>query len=826
MSQLTYAEFRPVNRRHLLICAILLAPFSSLAQQADEATNEATDTDRRILPLRDLLSPVDSLKLTGLEDEVEFNLHVPIGNTVDKAILHLGYVNSDRLIPDQSALELTINETLVARLPVTGNARTVRGTIEIPPAWFRTGLNRLAIQAQQRHRAGCDASFEGEMWTQIEHSASHLRLSMQRQDVWEGLAMLDQPGWSWLPAGRSVEIITASPSLNESTVEIGALAAQAFALRGGGWPIAFSHRNLAATSPLNVESVDAESLRLPESDDPTFQAPEPVQALAPTGFGSQILIGLQQELLPLLGAEWVDEINGPFLAFLARKPASSGGFLIISGRNENDLRQAVLRFAQLDIPLPSVTHSVFQPKDQLTRFDTPFLESDRLYDFSELGFSMTNDSRQQGTIFFQLPEDYFVADNRRAEIRLNFAYRRDLPSNTRLNVLVNGEPADVIKLESRDGAIVRNGRVVLPLRSFRPGGNEISFRPTLGSGEIVNCEKVDDPGDWIEIFDDSTLIVPEGASVPGQRELNIVQSLGYPFGDASRLSPWLVLPEPNSSSLSAAWTVLGRLSQTLGAPIVGLRATTSMPGAGAGDAILVAARPQVPNHLLRQSGLSGGILRHRPSEADPQDEEPIELIARAGEAPTITNVAYQDERASPSWLGELQTRPASLAQSDSPVSALSDQLTHLSNQVRRAFSKIAYSTGIPLRESELFGVHDGAIAVVNDGSDQDYQVLVVTAASTNELQMATSALIRPQIWENLTGTAAGWTNDPPRVIAVRRGDPIAIDKLPDQPGAIRLQLNNLLAANPEWWLALVFFVISACALFARMAFDARQDPQD
>lgn len=796
---------------------------------AGPVEREAEQRDLRLLPLQDLLSPVDQLKLSGMEDEVLFQLHVPEGSKVDKATLHLGYVNSDWLSPEQSVLELSLNRELIARLPVTGNSRLVRGTIEIPPDWFRPGLNNLAFLGHQRHRSGCDVALQGEMWTEVDPKTSHIRIATTRTEAWQGLAMLDRPDWAWMPAGTTIQIMTTSPGVNLSMLETGALVAQAFSLRGGGWPVAFRHRRLgaeditAAQKPADLGETDTSGVLITDglAGLEVNHASQVLERLVDNPFGSHILIGLREELLPLLGAEIAEEIGGPYLAYLPRIPESAGGFLIVSGRTDQELRRAALRLADLEQPMPLAEMATVAPSSEFVRYRTPFIENDRVYRFNELGFAMSNDSRQLGTIYFQLPEDFFVADNRRAEMRLNFAYRPNLPPNTRLNILVNGEPADTVKLSNSAGELVYDERILLPLRSFRPGGNEITFEPVLGQGELVNCERLDNPGDWIEIFQTSTISVPPGASIKGQRDLNTVRSLGYPFADVTRPSPWLVLPSTDDQSVSAAWTLMSRLGQTAGAPIADLRATTAMPNPGAGDVILVAPQQLIDPGLLRASGLSGGVFRERPRLDDTANLAEIEVIARLGEEPVITLDGAQTNE-TPPWLGELESRQPLQAQARG-WGGWSSYLTDAQSLVRGFLGQLASHAGIPLHQDRLFGVHDGGIALAYDGSSERFHVLIMTAANGHELQRAAGALVRPQVWDQLHGTAAGWVAEPPRVVSIKVSDPVTFAGLPEDPRSAQIQINNIMASNPERWLFASFALVLLVGFALRSNFTGDRD---
>jgi hypothetical protein len=143
--------------RGLLVAAALgLATSAPQAGRADQL---------EVVPLKGLVATDGELVLNGAFDSRDFPLWLGEGAEVSKAALKLAYVASDRLVPARSSLEVLLNGTALAKLPVAGDKKMLRAEVALPAGLLQPGRNLLTVVGRQEHVAGCGEPVRPEMWT-------------------------------------------------------------------------------------------------------------------------------------------------------------------------------------------------------------------------------------------------------------------------------------------------------------------------------------------------------------------------------------------------------------------------------------------------------------------------------------------------------------------------------------------------------------------------------------------------------------------------------------------------------------------------------------
>lgn len=139
----------------------------------------------------------------------------------------------------------------------------------------------------------------------------------------------------------------------------------------------------------------------------------------------------------------------------------------------------------------------------------PQLQLDQPNTLASLGMRtwQVNENLWTEHIGFRLPEDWLIKTKLRAEMRLQFAYVPGLPAGSRMDILMNGHPVQIIPLDRRAGYSEEGLRVRFDAMLMQAGHNILTLkavfpRDTLGAG----CR--DDLNLRMEVHANSTLYVP------------------------------------------------------------------------------------------------------------------------------------------------------------------------------------------------------------------------------------------------------------------------------------------------------------------------------
>ncbi len=769
---------------------------------------------RRIMPLQTLKNGRGDLNLDGFYDSQEFEFWVDRNVQLDKVQLNLGYLNSDKILADNSGIDVLINGQPITRLPVVEGKQPVRAQIKLPKTLIRQGVNTIALQATQQHVLGCSNDLRPELWTSLEPNTSYMILDEFRDSQELLLSALDEPGRWWPLAGRPVEVITARDRVDETLLRAGTLVSQGYALRSESPDLKFRHVVWDATQDSQSTSAALGDLSFNESN----------------LYGIDVFLAIRPDLKGTPAEIIADQVTGPTIAIVGRD--GKAPLLVLSGRDSADLLIAAAAFANPDIDLPEDAAIASITRVPATKAEETFtLTSDGTYSFADLEFVQGNAINPTATLDFDLPSEFYAADNRRATIALSYAYAPDLPRNSNIQVLVNNDIANIIRLERAGGDVVTERRLPIELARLRPGRCTISFVPYLAGGKDGACLPPSSQRPRIEFFDDSTISMPELLLVSHQPDLNLFRSTALPYSKNNGADASLAVTSSDSETIGASWTLAGRLARSAGYPLIDL--DTSLGGANdRGHTIIIGPYDDLQAAL------------NQPHEIDPVLLASVEL-----QGPQVFDVAETEVPAGPvrqALAAEIELDSQSHSQSSSSVvaaerrNAWRDELAPnddgwpdmfrdydvLKETVNDGFVSVAgFFRATPLSAGRMAFRDDNFDALIFASESKQgpgTTTTIITARDEAELAQAVENLVRPEIWDNLEGTAAAWDVNGSSVATATLVPVFRTSDVPEELAEKKLYYANLLAANPVIWVFLALGVVGIMTVISWVALRVRR----
>ncbi len=483
-------------------------------------------------PVRRYLLQAPTLRLQG-ETAVEgWSFHLTPEQAASEASFDLAYSNAVVIAPEVSRLTVTINGTVAVDHPIRSSDGEQTLTVKVAPGVLLPGLNRIRIQADQRHRTDCTLDSTYALWTDVDAAGTFLSFATPAAARMTRLEDVQALGVD--AAGHSRFHIVA-PALGQSDAAATLLRlSQGLSVLSGAVNASFSFsRDLPArTGPgemIVLAATPAELAGLPDMDG----LRQPGGALA----GFVTLPGRAQEsALAFIGDGWKD------IETLA------ASFTTLSGHRGET---------------PGML-----PTRAWRASDTPLIDGPRRLSFADLGIAGQEFSGRRFSTGFTvaMPADFYANAYGTATILLDAAYSSKVIPGSRFIVTVNGQLATTVPITARGGAVLRHYPVRVSMRHFRPGINTIGLEAMLTTEGDSVCA----PGSTADrtprfaLFDTSELVIPEFARLTRAPDLAATAGLGVPYGgSAAPAAVWL--GQHDEATLSLAATALGKLSLAAGA---------------------------------------------------------------------------------------------------------------------------------------------------------------------------------------------------------------------------------------------------------------------
>ena len=702
------------------------------------------------MTLARLLGRGEPMYLRSAAGEGQVLIPVSARMKINSLNLHLEFTNSISLLPERSQLVVSIDDVVVKQFPLRPAPATVIEDIALPVNLLTPGYRRLKFRVAQHYTLECENPAAPELWTQIDTARSRLTLRGGMQPLsTPTLARLGDLVDEKLWGEYAVNIVTAHQSLRDEHLRWGSLVAQGMALRLKFKPLQLSH--VAATrggsSGGGGSGLDQTALKGRDN----------------------VFIGTSAELSGLLPPDIMSHVgrNGFVGVFpLAGDPAHF--VAVISGGNDEDVTRAATAFPFMNFPFPDAPFTEIAA-NEIPKFPAYAAERsinvNATYPFTYFGAQTTTlRGMSSGDVSLEMnvPADLFARETSVVELSLHFSYGAALRNDSVLNIMLNDRFENVVHLGDGGGAVYRDYKISIPLRSFRAGRNELTLAPNMTPLVSGKCEIIQDHNLQFTLFDDSTLTVPNAAHYVRMPNLKLLQASAFPFAKQPDGAGFGVHVLANDSrTIAAAWMLTAKLAQVSSVP---LYQTTVSFGA-----------PEDERHWLLV-GPVGAIDRKLLAEA------PLN-----SKAPFTTPLSVNSDEGELTWPGRI-----------------------VRGVVNRFRGGPATSEPQMVRITQSGGFGEYAALMQFESSAIDKTITIATADNAERLSAGVNQLVQPEFWSQMQGDYTVW-RDTPQTVRWQLAGPAYYE------GDIGMGgwLEYLFSHNPVFWSALFIILIVGLALLTR-----------
>jgi hypothetical protein len=484
-----------------------------------------------------------AVQLRGISGTVGIPFNVRADELVTAASLKLNYAYSPSLIPELSHLKVTVNDVLVATLPVNRAEAGKPQTAEIPiDRRLITEFNRINIELIGPYTRDCEDPSHTSLWARIDASST-LKLAVSPLKLTNDLAALPQPFFDRRDVRRArIPFVFGSPETPPVLEAAGVVSSWFGALadyRGATFPV----------SRGELPAGHAVVFATPESNIPNLQLPA---------------------------------ISGPSLAVVDNPQDPAGKLLLVMGRTPDELRTAAAALALNSKAFAGALASVtaFQEPPARKPYDAPrWVPSDRPLQLGELttatDLSVSGYNPDVVRVNLQLPPDLFTWRSRGIPLDLQYRYTpRVRPDQSTLNVNVNDNFVGALPLRAAnpagdkwwnplavklmpDGTLVERKEIILPPLAMGPRSQlrlHYYFEPFGGRciPQLDTVRGAIDPTSKIDLTS-----FPHFIAMP---ELAAYANGGFPFSRMADLSETAVIL-PDQAEGTDTETYLGLLGQ-------------------------------------------------------------------------------------------------------------------------------------------------------------------------------------------------------------------------------------------------------------------------
>ena len=114
------------------------------------------------------------LRFEGETAAKTWPIYVTAAEAGARARIHLGFTNAISVMPEVSALSISVNDVDIAQTPITAATDAGALDVELPRGLLTPGFNSVRIAVSQRHRVDCSMEATYELWTQLDPATSGL----------------------------------------------------------------------------------------------------------------------------------------------------------------------------------------------------------------------------------------------------------------------------------------------------------------------------------------------------------------------------------------------------------------------------------------------------------------------------------------------------------------------------------------------------------------------------------------------------------------------------------------------------------------------------
>jgi hypothetical protein len=565
-------------KKHLCtICSMILVSFLLLFQAGTLLALEARPAGRQreiIVQLADLvtLDEIDKedqinlkenqINLVNSTNGFQFPLPIPKRIAIEKLILHLDFMHSALLLQNRSQLVVVVNGIIVSQVRLDPQNPHVVADIPVPAEFMREGYNKVELKVSQHYTEECEDPTATELWTQVNTIKSYFYFLYNYRPSRFTLAYLDDLFDKKL-IDYELTVMRTKPAADftDTDLQWGALATEGVSLRLDYKPVTL--HMAAAKRKHAVHPEDAKTNGpLPWLDQSELQS-------------DVILLGTRDELAPYCDEhseqDLTKAIQGPYLGIF---PAADPRYqiIVISGINEDDVTMAAQAFTLNRSVFPDHTAMVIRelkfPVIQQNKMPQ-ILQPGVCYTFAELGFkSVTRISHKRIDVKFTVPPDLLAREKATAKFLLDLSYGAGFREDSALNIYLNGLFEKAIYLDNKFGARFEDYEFHIPVASFLPGLNTLSFEPVLPPLVSGKCTVEQNNNTIITIFDSSSIELPLVDHYVRLPDFKLFNRTGFPYTYAANGADMgVVVRGQDRGSILSAWQILAKLTQIASMPL-------------------------------------------------------------------------------------------------------------------------------------------------------------------------------------------------------------------------------------------------------------------
>lgn len=643
------------------------APASAASVTAPTSPDAVAWPWQRTSTLTDLGRTSDAL-LTGVRNAATIEFQVRSDRLVRAAELDLTYTPSPALLPVLSHLRVYLNDTLMDVVPIGKDQLGRKNSVKLPlDARLLQGFNRVRIEFVGHYTDTCEDPTNSALWVDIDQ-ASTLHLSGQPLAMRNDLSAFPLPFFDPHDARRLVLPVMFAGAPSTAQQQAAAVLASYFGSLAGWWR----------------------------------QASFPVSFGVLPAAGNAVVFGVNGHF-PAVIAQHAP-VDGPQIELAAVPGTTDRKLLLVLGRNDADLQQAVMAMAEGNVLFRGAVVKVDGVKALAPRqpYDAPnWVRTNRPVRFGDL-LDYPQQLRSSGmnagplTLNLNIPPDLFIWRNQ--GIPLNLRYRYTTPvhdDGSSLSVSINNQFVASFPLRQRSGK-QGLGEVRLPVLGSEAGsGNGKLLIPALKLGERNTlsfdfrytslpagaqkdyCQTVLPPDLHAAVDDDSTIDFSGFYHYIGMPDLSAFALSGFPFTRMADLSQTVALVprQATPSQVTLLLDTVGGLGAQSGYPGYGLRVSDDAAAVMKLDADLLvfgslppkAAADMQPALLIEQQRttlVNGMEPSPQTAVADARrgidrNDAPVTRVSVSAQAPFAAIVGLQSpSHAQRSVVALLATTPA------------------------------------------------------------------------------------------------------------------------------------------------------------------------
>ncbi len=534
-----------------------------------------------VFTLSDIGVP-DTIVLRGVDAYHSVYFSVPQNQVVKTATMKLRYHFSPGLLPAVSHLNVSVNGTLVATLPVTQQSNYSGQSGELTHEERQTSKHSLSVTRGNEQNALLEATFA----LPADLLAHNNELTFEF--IGHYTSQCENPShttlWGHVDANSTIELagslLPLPNDLNllplpfyDSGVNLHPVVPIVFLSQPS--PRAMQAAGILA-SWLGVLT-DYHSVRFPVSIGTIPQ-------------GNAIVIG--ENPSPLLASLNLSATSGPTVAMRTNPADPSSKLLLVTGSSAGDLVKAAMALtlqshllqgaqaslSNLTTPVPR------QPDDAPRWISTDRDKATTVGQIAQTG-ELQGDGSVPVAVYMRLPPDLYPGETTQ-NLALHLSYRYNgipLADDSTLQVFVNGAFVSSTPMPHTDKAsTVLDTIIPIPVVDLRPFSNTMMFKFDFQLAKKGHCQDNAPQNLQGAILKDTYLDIagiPHWTQLPN---LELFANAGYPFTRKADLADTaVVLPDqPSPEELEMYLTMMGHFGAQTGYPALNVTVTNA---AGMGD---------------------------------------------------------------------------------------------------------------------------------------------------------------------------------------------------------------------------------------------------